>query len=169
MRRHDSKPLGILVVLGGLLLMALLSQLKLARTALVAEDFRTVQGMYLGQAVRGKSRQILIETQAGIEGIYLDPSVRFQESPRPGDQVELQANVQDDTLKLVRAEDLKPMVYTKVVGDPVEMLKGDPTQDWTVRKGHALNGGYQYKTSLPDGQYATLHGVKVNGEWIAYD
>lgn len=106
-QKHNNKPLGILLVLGGLLLLGLISQKTgPTRQPWVWEDFHKTQGTYLGYYFQKGQRYISVTTDAGLLTVAVDPQVRFRYMPTPGSRVEV-SYVEPSRPRLVDSRDLR--------------------------------------------------------------
>lgn len=124
--RKTKKPLGILTILGGLLVLGLLTRWTAGeRQPWVWEDFHKLQGNYLGDYYR-RGHYLSLGTPDGVVAVKVAPTVTFKYPPPRGALVELHVTQENGHYQLVRAQDFRT-VYT---GD-------DPDPE---RAGHA----YQY-------------------------
>jgi hypothetical protein len=108
-RKKDRKPLGIAMVLGGLLFMASVSYLVTPeRQKWVMTDFKSIQGTYMGIYFHKGRQYVCVKTEDGMEAIEVDKGVRFAKSIPVGSRVDVAYQATDtQNPRLVRGEDIK--------------------------------------------------------------
>lgn len=108
-RKQSRKPLGIVMVLGGLFLMGTISYFTTPeREKWVMTDFKTSQGVYMGNYLHRGKWYITIQSDSGIESIQLDEGVIFKQTIPVGSRVSVTYQATDARYpKIVRGEDIR--------------------------------------------------------------
>ena len=109
-RNPLARPLGMILILGGLGLLGLLAKLTgPQRAPWVWSDFHKIQGTYTGNYFQRGKNYLALQTKTGIFPIAVDQKITFRYLPEPGSEVQVTyTNPQHPTV--VREDDVR-VVY----------------------------------------------------------